>query len=57
MAEDRGRLRFSVYDPNDPDAPVDLVYDPDRRTFSYPPTPYFPGGDVDIYRIFHAPLY
>jgi hypothetical protein len=57
VAEEEGRLRFSVYDPNTPEAPVDLAYDPERRTFTFPPTSYFPGGEVDIYQIYHAPLY
>jgi len=55
--ETPAELRFRAYDPNDAEAPVDLVYDRVARTFSFASTPYFPGGPVKAYAIYDGPLY
>lgn len=53
--EDRGGLlEFSLYDPNLPDRPGVLRYDPARRRFSLPPTHYFAGGEVDAYEVYRG---
>ncbi len=46
--------RFSVYDPNHPEKPSQLTYDHARRTFHLPRNPYFSGGRVEVYEIYHA---
>lgn len=55
--EEPGEIRFLTYDPNDPWAPAVLTFDVATRTFRYPATDYFPGGEVDIYQIYHSWLY
>lgn len=48
------RLTFAVYDPNEPQFPLTLVFDRHTRRFEYPPTPYFVGGRVDIYEVYRS---
>ncbi len=43
---------FSAYDPNDPSAPLPLSYHSATRSFSLPPTKYFPGGKVNVYEVY-----
>ena len=50
-----GRIVF--YDPNAPDAPVQLAFDAGTRTFLLERNAYFAGGRVDVYEIYHRPLY
>lgn len=57
VVETPGELRFSAYDPNSPDAPATLVYERATRTFVLPRSEYFEGGRVDVYEIYHRPLY
>ena len=47
-------IRFSAYDPNDPEKPSILTYSHRERRFSLPRNPYFIGGRVDVYEIYHA---
>jgi hypothetical protein len=42
---------FLAYDPNQPKAPVRLVYDRAQRTFLLPRLPYFAGGRVDVFEV------
>lgn len=50
-------LRFDVYDPNDAAAPVALVWRRAARTFTFPNTPYFPGGPVRAYEVYDGLFY
>jgi len=45
-------IDFISYDPNQPDKPLNLVYERATRTFFLPPNTYFPGGRVDAYEIY-----
>jgi hypothetical protein len=47
-------IRFFVYDPNHPEKPSPLTYNRKDRRFHLPRNPYFIGGRVDIYEIYHA---
>lgn len=51
--EEQDSIRFDTYDPNEPQAPVTLVFDRQTRTFSWPVLDYFPGGPVDVYRVYY----
>jgi len=54
-AQDDGRVRYRVYDPNYADAPKELQFDSSTRTFTFEPTFYFKGGSVTpraVYRGF-----
>ncbi len=44
---------FDTYDPNQPDAPVELTYDRARRSFSLAANKYFPGGMVRAYEVYN----
>jgi hypothetical protein len=50
-------IEFQVYDPNIPGQPVTLTYDRAKRTFYWPRSIYYPGGRVDVYRIYHGLCY
>ena len=50
-------VEFSAYDPNAPDAAVPLAFDGATRTFVLERNAYFAGGRVDVYEIYHRPLY
>jgi hypothetical protein len=52
--ESAGGITFRVYDPNHPEKPSPLTYDRHTRRFHLPRTPYFVGGRVDIYEIYHV---
>jgi hypothetical protein len=45
-------LRFQVYDPNDTDGPVRLVFDRATATFHYAQTEYFRGGPTKVWEIY-----
>lgn len=47
-----GTLRFSCYDPNDPGMPVTLTFDPKVNRFFWPKTGYWPGGQVNAFRLY-----
>jgi hypothetical protein len=50
--ETKEGLLFQGYDPNIPNAPIKLLFNRARRRFIFPPTHYFAGGPVDVYRIY-----
>ena len=57
-AKDEGaQLRFSIYDPNQPDEPSVLFYDKSSQSFSFPANFYFVGGPVNVYEIFRDAFY
>lgn len=55
--ETASEIKFLAYDPNDPKQPTILKYDRLTRNFDLPPNPYFAGGRVDVYEIYHAVHY
>jgi hypothetical protein len=54
VQESAEALRFSAYDPNSPTQPTTLSFNRARRTFTFPTAPYFVGGEVDVYEVYHA---
>ncbi len=55
--EPGGNLRFQVYDPNYPSRPSWLLYRADQRSFDFEKRWYFPGGRVNVMRVFLSPLH
>ncbi|HZQ48502.1 MAG TPA: hypothetical protein VFC07_15910 [Verrucomicrobiae bacterium] len=51
--ETEKEIRFAAYDPNNPKVPVPLVYDRASRTFQFPANDYYPGGQVNVYEVYH----
>ena len=45
-------VRYDVYDPNNPDDSLSLVFDRATATFHYARTDYFPGGPAKVYEIY-----
>lgn len=52
--ESADQIVFLAYDPNHPRKPSPLTYDRATRRFELPRNPYFIGGRVDVYEIYHA---
>ena len=57
MVESERDIQFEAYDPNLPAHPAKLIYDRARRSFSFPPTCYWPGGELSVIEIFCGGLY
>jgi hypothetical protein len=55
-ASDDG-IEFGVYDPNEPDSPVQMIYDRAARRFEFPANAYYPGGPLDVYEIYRGIFY
>ena len=55
--ETPAEIRFLAYDPNDAVHPVMLVFDRAARTFVYSATPYFAGGPLKVYEVYHGFFY
>jgi hypothetical protein len=55
--DESARVVFTVYDPNTPAQPAELIYDRPTRTFQFPATDYFPGGNVNVYEVYRGALY
>jgi hypothetical protein len=55
--ETPAEIRFRVYDPNDAERPLELVFDRGGRIFSYSETSFFPGGPVKAYEVYDGWLY
>ena len=51
-ADARGVIRYEVYDPNHPEAPREMLYDPSQRVFSYQKDWDFVGGKVIVLRVY-----
>jgi len=47
-----GSLRFACYDPNDPSMPITLTFNAPKNRFFWPKTGYWPGGQVNAFRIY-----
>ncbi len=52
-----GDLRFLVYDPNYPNEPSWIDYRPSEKSFSFQKRWYFPGGRVNVMRVYLSPLH
>jgi hypothetical protein len=52
VEETAAELRFRTYDPNLPDAALELVFDRVTREFRLPATKYFIGGAVLAYEVY-----
>jgi hypothetical protein len=52
-----GNLSFDVYDPNYPNQPSWVFYRASERSFEFEPRWYFPGGRVNVMRVFISPLH
>jgi hypothetical protein len=52
-----GDIRFDVYDPNYPNEPSHLIYRASQRSFDFDERWYFPGGRVNVMRVFISPLH
>jgi len=53
---DRG-IRFTGYDPNNPEQPVLLTYSRASRCFEFPANDYFAGGRVHVYEVYRGFCY
>ena len=51
---DGAHYHYLVYDPNYTDGPKKLEFDAKTQTFSYQPTFYFKGGDVDARAVYRG---
>lgn len=47
-------IRFQAYDPNDPEKPTILTYDPGARTFLLPANRYWAGGPLNVIEIYRG---
>ena len=52
-----GDIRFIVYDPNYPGQPTALDYRAAERSFDFAKRWYFPGGRVNLFRVFISPIH
>ncbi len=55
--EAEGNISFLVYDPNYPSQPSWLFYRASTRSFEFEPRWYFPGGQVNMMRIYLSPFH
>jgi len=52
-----GDIQFDVYDPNYPKQPARLTYRAAQRSFDFEKRWYFPGGRVNVMRVFISPFH
>jgi hypothetical protein len=57
FAESEQNIEFTAYDPNLPAHPVKLVYERNRRVFTFAPNCYWGGGVLSVVEIFCGGLY
>jgi hypothetical protein len=55
--EAEGNMSFTVYDPNYPNEPSWVFYRASERSFEFEPRWYFPGGRVNVMRVFISPFH
>jgi hypothetical protein len=55
--EPGGNISFFVYDPNYPNEPSWAFYRASERSFEFQPRWYFPGGRVNVMRVFISPFH
>jgi len=53
-AEEEGRVRYQVYDPNYADAPKELQFEAATQNFTFEPTFYFKGGSVTTRAVYRG---
>lgn len=51
-----GGVAFLAYDPNDPDTPLEIHFDPATRAFWVGALPYSPPGRIRVFRLYGSPL-
>lgn len=52
LTESEQTMEFEAYDPNIPEHPVKLVYERERRVFTFAPNRYWGGGGLSVVEIF-----
>jgi hypothetical protein len=52
-----GNITFLAYDPNYPNEPTWLFYRASERSFEFAPRWYFPGGRVNVMRVYLSPFH
>lgn len=52
FADSEREIEFEAYDPNLPEHPVTLVYEKNRRVFTFAPNIYWGGGVLSVMEIF-----
>ena len=52
--ETTNEIQYTAYDPNNPTKPISLIFNRSSRQFTFPATPYFAGGKVDVYQVYGA---
>jgi len=52
LAESEQAIEFEAYDPNIPEHPLKLIYERDRRRFTYAPNRYWGGGPLNVVEIY-----
>ena len=52
LAETEQSMEFEAYDPNIPEHPVKLIYELERRVFTFAPSKYWGGGELNVMEIF-----
>lgn len=52
-----GNVSFLVYDPNYPSQPSWIFYRASERSFEFEPRWYFPGGRVNVMRVYLSPIH
>lgn len=55
--EAEGNVSFTVYDPNYPNQPTWLFYRASERSFEFDKRWYFPGGRVNVMRVYISPIH
>jgi hypothetical protein len=50
-------IEFKTYDPNKPEAPITINYQPRQRSFMMASNDYFQGGRIDLYEVYHGIIY
>jgi hypothetical protein len=51
---DENALKFTAYDPNQPEAPTILTYDRTLKQFTFPANDYWKGGKLNVYEIYRS---
>jgi len=54
VQEEEGFIKFTAYDPNQPEAPAMLTFDRSTQQFQFPSNNYWRGGELDVYEIYRA---
>ncbi|HUB86893.1 MAG TPA: hypothetical protein VMB22_03305 [Verrucomicrobiae bacterium] len=52
FSESQQQIEFAAYDPNIPEHPMKLIYEKKRRVFTFAPSRYWGGGELNVMEIF-----